>query len=782
MVLFAFSPIALWGQMATVKGFIYNDETGEAIPFARVGMEGAPYGTSADHNGFFILNKIPAGTYTLKVSSLGLETHTEEVILDAKKPLDKKIYLKRGSIQLKGVEIEGNRVDRKTETNVSVEKITVKQIKQVPSIGGQADLAQYLQVLPGVTFTGDQGGQLYIRGGSMIQNKTLLDGMVIYNPFHSIGLFSVFESDIMANADVYTGGFGAEYGGRVSSIMDITTRDGNRRRHAGKVGISTFGANALLEGPLKKATPDNESSITYILTAKNSYLSHTSKALYSYATPDNTSLPYDFLDIYGKVSFLGTNGSKFNVYGFNFTDEVKNYQSIADYSWSNYGFGANFVVVPGVSALLEGVLAYSKYQVNMQNNLLNKPSESSIGNFTLGLHMTYFLGKNKVKYGFDIENAQTYYSIYNDNGIRFPKSPSTQNNSEISGFVSYTANFDKFLLEPGLRMIYYGSLSEFSPEPRLALKLNAFEKVRLKFATGLYSQYLLDAKSDRDVVNLFTGFLSGGFMPKQFQGKEVNSALQKAAHFIFGVEIDASEHLLFNIEPYYKRFNRLINLNSNKLYDVIPEYREGGSNPKPEYLMTDFIIETGNAYGIDLSAKYEYDHLYLWLAYSLSYVDRTDEIQTYNPYYDRRHNVNALAAYTLGSSREWEINLRWNFGSGFPFTENQGGYEQIFFGDINTNYLTVNGDLAILYPSEYAESGNGYLAVKKLNGGRLPTYHRMDFMVKRKFSLGRNSILEANVSITNVYNRENMFYFNRVTFDRINQLPFLVSAGLVLTF
>src|SRR5690606_36905776 len=99
----------------------------------------------------------------------------------------------------------------KTEVKMSVTKVTPKEIKSMPSIGGDPDLAQYLQVLPGVTFTGDQGGQLYIRGGSPIQNKVLLDGMIIYNPFHSIGLFSVFDTDIMRNADVYTGGFKDEY-------------------------------------------------------------------------------------------------------------------------------------------------------------------------------------------------------------------------------------------------------------------------------------------------------------------------------------------------------------------------------------------------------------------------------------------------------------------------------------------------------------------------------------------------------------------------------------------
>ena len=117
-------------------------------------------------------------------------------------------------------------------------------------------------------FTGDQGGQIYIRGGAPIQNKILLDGIIIYNPFHSIGLFSVFETDILKNVDIYTGGFGAEYGGRISSIMDITTREGNRKRLGGSVGATTFGSKVILEGPIKKFNSETGTSSSFILQEK----------------------------------------------------------------------------------------------------------------------------------------------------------------------------------------------------------------------------------------------------------------------------------------------------------------------------------------------------------------------------------------------------------------------------------------------------------------------------------------------------------------------------------
>ena len=144
----------------------------------------------------------------------------------------------------------------------------------------------------------------------------------LYNPFHSIGLFSVFDTDILRNAEVYTAGFNADYGDRISSIMDITTRDGNKKRLAGKVAATTFGAKVMLEGPIAKQKDPGKGSSSFIISAKNSYLEESSKIFYEYI--DEDGLPFNFLDIYGKVSIHGSNGSKVNFFGFNYTDEVTN--------------------------------------------------------------------------------------------------------------------------------------------------------------------------------------------------------------------------------------------------------------------------------------------------------------------------------------------------------------------------------------------------------------------------------------------------------------------------
>ena len=179
--------------------------------FASVTLEGTSFGVSTDVEGYYSLSRVPAGNYTLVVSSLEYETVKEAVEIKDDKVLTRNILLEPMVVALGGAEVRADREEQTTQVRTSVETIRPADIKRIPSFGGSPDLVQALQVLPGFVSTGDQGGQLYIRGGSPIQNKVLLDGMLIYNAFHSIGLFSVFDSDALANADVYTGAFSAKY-------------------------------------------------------------------------------------------------------------------------------------------------------------------------------------------------------------------------------------------------------------------------------------------------------------------------------------------------------------------------------------------------------------------------------------------------------------------------------------------------------------------------------------------------------------------------------------------
>jgi hypothetical protein len=745
-------------QTGIIRGFVYESESGEPVIFTNVYLYKTSFGAATDVNGYFSISKIPPGAYILMVSYMGFDTLQIPITIKSNDLITKKLFLKKSTYTLEEINVSAARENKKVEIQTSVIKITPKEIGQIPSIGGQPDLAQYLQVLPGVIFSGDQGGQLYIRGGPPIQNKVLLDGMELFQAFHSIGLFSVFDVDILKNVDVMTGGFGAEYGGRLSSIMNISTRDGNKNRIAGKIDVSTFGAKVLLEGPIAKAKTEDGTDASFIISVKNSYLKESSKIFYDYVSPNG--LPYNYLDIYGKISINAANGSKVNFYGFNFNDNVQ-YQVLQNYKWNSYGGGTNFVVIPGGSpVLLEGNFAYSQYQVTLQQ-VNTSPRSSSIAGFSGGFHFTYFFGKNALKYGIDLSGYNTNLTFYNTVNRSIILDQST---TDPSIYVLYKWLTGKFIFEPGFRLQYYARLGAASPEPRLSIKYNVTERFRLKMAAGLYSQNLVSTTYSQDVVNLFYGFIGEpDNLPAEFNGHKVNSKYQKCDQVVLGFETDLAKNLDLNVEGYYKYYPQITTMNRDKLYDDIPQ-----NSVIPDYMKKDFVIETGDAEGVDISLRYDYKRLHFWGVYSLCFIHMFDGRTWYVPVYDREHNVNLTLSYVFGKKMGWEADVRWNYGSGFPFTQTAGFYEQINFNNIGTSVINQNGTLGTIY-SDY-------------NKGQLPYYSRLDLNLKKKFDLGRYTKVEINISITNALNQENIFYFDRVTYTRVNQLPLMPSLGVSFTF
>jgi hypothetical protein len=469
-------------------------------------------------------------------------------------------------------------------------------------------------------------------------------------------------------------------------------------------------------------------------------------------------IPFEYGDLYGKITLLTGNGSKLNVFGFNYTDRV-NY-GITDFGWNSSGGGLDFTVIPANSnTIISGVITVSGYDSYI-DDADNLPRSSSIGGYSAGLNFTNFGRDSELKYGIELNGFKTEFEFVNFKGFTIGQ---TENTTEISAYAKLRRKIGPLVIEPGVRLQYYQSLNDYALEPRLGLKYNITDRFRFKAAGGLYSQNLLSTVNERDIVNLFVGFLSGpeealynpGTAP--IDANRTKDRIQRSIHGVTGFEIDVTDNFDLNVEGYYKRFTQLIALNRNKLASTDPN----------------FVTETGDAYGIDVSVKIEGKRAYLWGAYSLGYVTRNDGVVTYPPVFDRRHNLNLVGTYQLGKKKEWEFGVRWNFGSGFPFTLTQGFYNNITFDDgVNTDVLGGNSDpsdLGIIYDS-------------KRNGGRLPYYHRMDVSIKRVFKFSKFSNLEVTASATNAYNRPNIFYFDRLRYTRVNQLPILPSLSATFQF
>ena len=765
-------------QDFTIRGAIYNKSDGEPMPFEKVrllNMDSTNAGgaiTGVD--GFFSIAKLSPGKYIVKAESFGYITMYENIeitkstgIFDVSFELEKE-----KSVQdIEGVKVSAESKRKKNEVLISQLKLDKKGLERIPSMGAENDIVGAFSVTPGVVTTGDQGGQLYVRGGTPIQNKILLDGMTIYNPFHSIGFFSIFETELVKNVDIYTGGFDAQYGGRISSVMDISYRDGNTKKFSGKVSASPFMGKVVLEGPLGKPK-EGPGGVSYMFSGKQSLIDLSSKTLYPSinrddATGEVNGMPFNFTDLYGKVTFKSEGRSKFSAFGFNNIDRV-NYD-VAEIKWNQSGGGINFLLVPNSSPIfVRGHVNGSKFSTDFNEVLVAGDTlkrSSTIGGFDLGFDFTYFLkNESEFNYGFNINGFNTDFTTYNE----LKRKIQLQNfTTEIGAYMSWRKVTNRWVIQPSMRIQAYASMGTISPEPRLGIKFNATENLRFKASGGRFSQNFTSASSDKDVVNLFNGLLSAPTNVQetfvtQFQNeKEPKNGLQYAYHAILGTEYDLTKEWSINVEGYYKYFSQLSNINQNKLYDDIAEF----SNIDDIY-KKDFILENGVSYGVDFLLKYSTQRLFLWGVYSYGYSTRWDGFQEYFPVFDRRHNINLVGTYLFGDRKDLELSIRWNLGSGLPFTPTAGFYqEESFSSGVTTDYTTTN-------PSQVSTLLGGF------NSSRLPSYHRLDITIKKQFKFKNETELEIVGSVTNAYNRKNIFYVNRVTGEQINQFPILPSMGL----
>lgn len=765
---FAFS------QDVTIRGQVHDKSNGEAIEFEKVKLlskdSSIVSGAVTDVNGIFSIPKVTQGSYILQIDLSTHYVYTKNIdVKVAKDIIDIDIILVKlpKMKEMDQVNVSAKQKEKKNQTQVSTLKMTKKDLERIPSMGAENDIVGGLSVTPGVVTTGDQGGQLYVRGGTPIQNKILLDGMTIYNPFHSIGFFSIFETELVKNADIYTGGFDAKYGGRISSVMDISYRDGNRKEFGGKVSASPFLAKVVLEGPLSR--PKDSMSLSpgsYVFSAKHSLLDYTSKTLYP-SVNDGNGLPFNFTDLYGKVTFNSKGGSKFAAFGFHNQDSV-NY-NVADLDWKASGGGMNFILLPTSSSMMiKGHVNGSTYETTF-NEEATEPRTSKIGGFDLGFDFTYFLkNESEMNYGLNFNGFNTSFTTYNE---AKRKIEATNFTTEIGAYYNIRIVHNRWVIQPSIRVQIYASLGTPSIEPRFAAKYNATEKFRLKVSGGRFSQNFTSASSDKDIVNLFNGLLSAptnvqSTFVNQFQNvKSINNGIQYAWHAIAGFEYDLGKNLMLNVEGYYKYFSQLSNINQNKIYEDIAQF----SNIDDVY-KKDFIIEDGVSYGLDFLLKYSKDRLFLWGVYSYGYSTRWDGFAEYFPVFDRRHNINLVGTYLFGKNKDIELSVRWNLGSGLPFTPTAGYYQgENFQGGVTTDPTLSNPD-------------NVSTLLGDFNSKRLPTYHRLDITVKKQFNFKNNDVLELIGSVTNVYDRRNIFYVSRVTSKAIYQFPIMPSIGVSYKF
>ncbi len=759
ILIFLLSSLLSYAQLGGLKGFVVDAENGQSVPYATLVLKGTQRGVATNENGYFFFQKLPRGPVSIVIRFIGYKEKTLKVEIKQDAIIQVFIQLEKQTIELGEATISGTRQIWETTNTISMHKLTSATIQKIPSITGSPDLGDFLQVIPGIVFTGDQGGQFYVRGGAPVHNLVKIDGMTIIKPFHSIGFVSVFDTETIASVDVYTAGFGAEYGGRLSSVMDIRTRTGNRRNIAGKINFSNFGYGLTLDVPLVKMTAENPNSISVLLSNKRSYIDQIDDKIYPHL--DKYGIPYKYNDLFAKLTFMGAYGDQLDILGMRITDHASFGETMQS-TWTNSAGGARFIISPNASKWLYQASSYYSDYRGQFLELNERPRETWFSSFENSFKLFRMGEIAEWEIGLNMDMYNTKHSFQGIDGI------TVEHEYYTIELVSYLANkikLGKWLLEPGLHLVYYADQPYFSPEPRLKVKYSISPSISLNMATGYYSQNLLSANSDRDVVSLFEGFYMGPYLVQDYYKGEPNYIrVQQAWHGVLGLSILTPKNVKLTVEGYYKDFRKLISYNRHRTHN--DSYL---TTNVPDYIKSFFLVEEGLAYGFDFLLDYNKDRLSIWLGYSLAWVFREDERMAYLPHYDRRHNLNILSGYTLGKRKNWSIKARWNIGSGFPFTQTNGVYEDLslMYGSFNMN-VSANEEINVWYSD--------------LNKGRLPWYHRLDISLNKTFEFSDRQKLDFSLGVINVYNRKNMFYINRISYERIDQYPILPNISLKYTF
>ncbi len=738
VALFAVVSAHLQGQAqrGIVRGTVTDSATGTAIPFANIRVEGTDFGTACDAKGYYVLPSLPLGRYEVTASVVGYHSQTKSIRIFGGGITICDFQLQVSPIQLGAVERIGERRESASETNISIETVGRREFELSPT-PVQPDVFRTLMTLPGVQTTSDISTQFYIRGGSGDQNLIYLDGMPIYNPFHALGLFSIFDGSSVRAAELYKGGFGAEYGGRLSSVLNIITRQGNKNRFGGNVGMGLVMGRALFEGPLFWK------GSSWLLAGRKSFFGAILNRFI-----DTRNYPFNFYDAVANLDIRATEKTHLGVHGFFTGDRLTNVSLVEpDYEWYT-----NAISIDLRQIFLEGQfygdLAFSETSfrgsLNPKFHPSLKPMTSSVLDRMLRADATYVLGSgDQIGFGALLHIVDVGYSLVNSAGISL-----TNDDALPEGALYWKYKFLRLrnlVVDAGLRLYYTDLLDEAHAafEPRLSFRYHLSRSFAVKGAYGVYHQRLITLSNEDNLVNLFEMWYA---LPpsKGFPAEE-------ARHYVLGAEITFSSAFDVSIEAYEKPMNVLIGYNLDKVDRYDPDLIEG----------------TGAAAGLEILLRYQFPTLQGWISYAYSKVMKAFNNVAYPPRYDRRHDLHIIAGWAFAPG--WELSAQWEYGSGLPFTQIAGYYDRIPLDGI------LGGTGYILEP------GAPFIVLGEKNAGRLPVYHRLDIGIQKKLEIGEIKLVVKG-SIINVYNRKNLFYFDRATGRQINMLPFLASFDLSAEF
>ncbi len=749
-------------QRITLSGEIRDAANGETLIGATVTAKALALGATTNEYGFYSLT-LPASadSVLLEFSYVGYETVFRNIL--PKPGLVLNVELSAG-IQIQEVVVKANSFREKIRsTEMSVEEISAQQVKLLPVLLGESDILKALQLKPGIPSGSEGTTGLFVRGGGADQNLILLDEAIVYNANHLFGFFSTFNTDAVKDLKLYKGGFPAQYGGRLSSVIDVKLKEGNNKKWAATGGIGLLASRLTLEGPIQK------DKASFMVSGRRTYFDLITRGI-NEANKGNANFSpipdYYFYDLNTKINYdLGAKDHLYlsgyfgrDVFGFDgdFFD--------FNFDWGNATGTARWNHVFNPRMFANTTFTFSDYQYNIRNRLTGFT-------FDLGSRIQDATLKSDFYYSFNPRHSLRFGGMVTRHHFRVGRLKAASRDGAISFSAgqdfngvegaAYVADEldlnDKLKVNAGLRLSGFTNGDRFygNVEPRLALRYLLSERLTAKASYARMFQYL------HLVANAGVSLPTDIWYPSTSRVPP-----QRSDQVAAGVSYLLGENLLVNVEGYYKYLQNQI------------EFVDGARLFANDNLEDEFALGRGDAYGLEVSIEKEAGRLNGWIGYTLAYARRGDfstlspdrpfaQQGFFRPIYDRRHDIAIVAFYEL--SRRVSLTATWVYGSGdlrwlpagrFTFQDVPGGTFQAVVPD----YLDRNTF-------------------------RLPSYQRLDLGLVWKFrpKWGESDL---TFNIVNAYDRRNAFFiflepeFNQVTdeFGNVFEIPKRIAARQVSLF
>jgi TonB dependent receptor/TonB-dependent Receptor Plug Domain/Carboxypeptidase regulatory-like domain len=763
---------------SSISGVVREAQSGELVIGASVALyagtftEGAAQkpvrGAYTNKYGFYALSGIPAGSYTLAVKRVGFATFTQSVSTheaSGRINVNLAVNLAPGAVRLQGVSVQAQ---RERGAAVSTVDVAVDFVKQIPSLGGERDIFRVLQLMPGVKTVSEISSGLYVRGGSPDQNLVLLDGVTVYNPQHLGGFLSAFNTDAVSNIRLIKGAFPAEYGGRLSSVLDLTMKEGSKEKVRGSAGISLVSMGALLEGPVS-------SNATFMVSARRMYFDLIAAAI----DAGGRVLPrYNFYDVNAKINVRLDESNQFFLSGYFGRDLLPRINRPGDATfelgWGNATGNARWTHLFSPTLFGAFSLIYTsydfKYAAYYAENIGGEKqfeTATQIQDLTARGELQWSAAAgHTIKGGFELTRHNFVTDILSGSAILQGTGSAQQrstdplqrvSSAEAAAYIqdewdvaeNLTANI-------GARASFFERGGHFRIEPRASLAYQAAENLTFKAAYAVASQFLHLLQDNSVALPTDTWFPSTGVLKPA-----------RSTQYVLGAEAYLFDReFLLTVEGYYKWMESLY------------EFREDARfvpGTIAESLMTS---GTGEAYGVEVFFNKQVGAFTGWLGYTLSWSTRLfSELNGGKPFfprYDRRHDIVLAAAYKLND--RWDFGATWTYATGQALTMPDGLVDALS----TPTGLTIEPAL-----SRNLSSGQTTRHYGDRNAFRLPAYHRLDVSATHKFTWIGGLPFEFSINFYNVYNRLNPYTAWVENFDgksrlwQLTLLPFVPTLGLV---